>query len=362
MSLASSRPLRILAFWHGFEFETLFSEMFLNHPDFEFEIVCGGKVRSGIHRLSHARLWKLFQKTQDRHFDLILASNIYKSLWPCNKRLATRLANFARFTTIHLHRTDTCWAPFFAAKTKVPMAAIDFRDVSFVLSSDWPLLREATLYFKRELFHWPQKSLLPLGEIINFETLRPHAAKLRPFSWGTPATSLSHLNEKTRSMEDRDIDLFMSGTGNPIRQELFRRCQALAKKYPHLRIVANDQFISDEAYRAMLQRAKIVLCPESHACDNHRQYDVAAAGAVPAINWPNTQSHRPFLPDIHAIYFSLMGDDFEKKIISSLADLKALQTIATAAKTFVKIDKDRKTMARTIVDATLAEAQSTRAA
>jgi hypothetical protein len=242
----------------------------------------------------------------------------------------------------------------------VPLAAIDFRDVSFVLSADWPLLQASTLYFKRELFYWPQKSLLPLGELINFDRLRPLAAKLRPFSWGTPASSLTQVSAQRATMAERDIDLFMSGTGNPIRRELFRRCQALAKRFPHLRIVANDQFISEEAYRDMLRRSKIVLCPESHACDNHRQYDVAAAGAVPAINWPNTQAYLPFLPDTHAIYFSLMGEDFENKMISSLENLDFLDRIATQSHAFVKTVKDRQAMARYVVESTLAEAKISR--
>ncbi|MCS7062743.1 MAG: hypothetical protein NZM04_01620, partial [Methylacidiphilales bacterium] len=301
----------------------------------------------------HLRLMELFRKTRDRHFDLILASNIYRSLWPPNKRFATRLSCLLRFSTYQIHRSDTTWAPLFARHSKVPMAVIDFRDAPFVLSADWPLLRESTLYFKRELFFWPQKSLLPLGEIINFDLVRPHAQKLRPFSWGTPRSALSHLTERPIPIIQRDIDLFMSGTGNPIRKNLYDRCLKLARHHPHLKIVAYDQFISEQTYREMLQRSKMVLCPESHACDNHRQYDVAAAGAVPALNWPYSQTLHPLLPDQHAVYFSLFGNDFENKILEALSRPDLLQSKAEALRQWVQTVADRRALASYIVHETL---------
>ena len=69
--------------------------------------------------------------------------------------------------------------------------------------------------------------------------------------------------------------------------------------------------------------------------------------------WPYATNYLPYEPDIHAIYFSLFGDDFERTIERALADPARLAQISTATREFTIGRKQRRQIAEYLVDETL---------
>lgn len=351
----SDKRLRILALWGASHYESYFTETFLKNTAYTFEIVSGDRSKGrSPHAVSWGQLWELRRRLERGEFDLVLSGPIQNTAWPLNKRLATRMAQAGRYFTYKHRMLDTYWASWLLSgklRGKVPLAVTDYLDTSFVLPKDYPLLKACTLYFKANLYFWPRRSLMPLENFMGIRRVIRHGTKLRPLTHGIPR---SKMPEKVRPMRERDIDLVITGrsrpnravgdldpfsdlTSNPIRYEIFERCQKLQGRY---KVVCVDGILSKEEYQELLQRAKLFVCTESFGCETGRLFDVSAAGAVPLVNAPYAQHYRQFQPDIHAIYFSLIGDDFERVVERSLAAPETLERISQATRAFTLEEKD----------------------
>ncbi|MEI9997655.1 MAG: hypothetical protein WDO13_00005, partial [Verrucomicrobiota bacterium] len=139
-------------------------------------------------------------------------------------------------------------------------------------------------------------------------------------------------------MAERDIDVFFSGrfapsrspddpnlfgdlAHNPIRRQIYERTLRFKEQHKdRYTIWCVDGMVPNEKYAELLQRSKLVVCTESFGCETWRHYEVGAAGAVPLANWPYANNYMAFEPDVHAVYFSLIGDDYERTITRALAD------------------------------------------
>jgi glycosyltransferase involved in cell wall biosynthesis len=158
-------------------------------------------------------------------------------------------------------------------------------------------------------------------------------------------------------MKDRDIDLFLSGNeNNPLRRMIREKCEQLQDRY---RVHVSRQMLSPEEYEEMKQRAKLAVCIESFGGETWRQYEVAAAGAVPLMSFPYTQVHDPLVPDEHAFYFSYIADHFERTVEEALRDGERLQRMSDAARQFVLEKKSRKGLLNYVVETTLTESAAT---
>jgi hypothetical protein len=105
-------------------------------------------------------------------------------------------------------------------------------------------------------------------------------------------------------------------------------------------VVFVDGILSTEDYHELLQRAKLFVCTESYGCETSRMFDVSAAGGIPLVNWPYAQHYRQYEPDVHAIYFSMIGDDFERTVERALAAPEKLDAISRATRAFTLGEKD----------------------
>jgi hypothetical protein len=65
----------------------------------------------------------------------------------------------------------------------------------------------------------------------------------------------------------------------------------------------------------------------------------------------------PFQPDVHAIYFSLIGDDFERTVAKALADPAKLAEISVATRAFTLAHKERKHIGDMVIAEALAESK-----
>lgn len=352
MSTPSPARRRILAFWPASDFVEYFTPAFLNNPDFEVEIVSGDRTSvKSPYAAGYARLAQLRRRVERKEFDLIISGTVWNMAWPPHKRLATQLAQAFRYHTYKRGMLDTYLAPGFArlaARAGVPFVTLDLRDPCFVYPWDWPLLRDSFLYFKRELFFWPVRSLQPLSIYFGAQ-VNDHESKLRPLSYGTPPGSTP---ETIRDFAERDIDVFMSGSMNPLRVELARRLERLKGEF---NIEVHLQPLERADYLDRLSRSKLVLCVESFGCETWRMYQASAAGSVPLLNWPYVQNAFPLEPNRHAIYYSYIADDLECQVRKALADPVKLAEISQATHLFSRQYKERAALGRYVVETALEE-------
>jgi hypothetical protein len=364
---STEKKLRILVLWGASHFDDYLRDVFLDNPKYDFEIVSGDRSKKkSPHAASLSRLFSLRRRLKRGDFDLVISSPVQNTPWPKHRRLATRLGHALRYFTYKRSMLDAWYTPWLMeAAPAVPLAVIDFLDTVFVLPKDYPLLKAATLYFKLNLFFWPRRSLMPLETYLGVKRVVPLTPKLRPLTNGIPR----HLIPETvRPMAERDIDICFTGTViprrsegdidpfpdltyNPIRQEIYERCVKLKDKY---RVFVLNGLVPKEEYRELLQRSKLVVCTESFGCETWRHNDVAASGGIPLVNWLYSQNHLPFQPDVHAIYFSMIGDDFERTVARALADPAKLEEIARAARDLVVNYKERQVVGEFIIRETLA--------
>jgi len=370
MTSSPEKRLRILLLWGPSHFDVYASELFLKNPKYDFEIVSGDRSSErSPHAASWSRLWSLRRRLARGEFDLVIAGPIQNSPWPQPKRFATRLAQAFRYLTYKYRMVDSYWAPWLLSgklRGKVPLAVVDFLDTSYVLPKDYPLLEAATLYFKINLYFWARRSLMPLETFFGMRRVTPLTTKLRPLTNGVPK---SRIPATARPMRERDIDLCLTGriapgrsaddpntfgslVHNPIRQEIYERCVKLKDRY---NVYCVNGMVSAEEYRELLQRSKLMVCTESFGCETWRHYEVGAAGAVPLVNWPYTTNYMPFEPDVHAIYFSLIGDDFERTVARALADPAKLEEISLNTRAFTLQHKERGHLGEVIIEETLRE-------
>jgi hypothetical protein len=354
---STGKKLRILVVWGASHFDELLKDAFLDNPAYDFEIVSGHRSKTkSPHAATLGRLFDLRRRLRRGEFDLVLCSPVQNTPWlPRYRGLGTRLGNALRFLTYKRGMLDSWWVPWLMARCAggtVPLAVIDFLDTSFVLPKDFPLLEVATLYYKLNLYFWPRRSLMPLEALFGRRHVTPLLPKLRPMTNGVPRRLIP---DTVRPMAERDIDILFTGTTipnrgpedpdpfldltyNPIRRDIYERCVKLKDRF---RVFAVDGLVPKEEYRELLQRARLVVCTESFGCETYRHNDVAASGAIPLVNWMYATNHLPFEPDVHAIYFSMIGGDFERVVARALADPAKLEAIARAARDLVVNHKER---------------------
>lgn len=374
MVQAPSRPVRILAFWGqgwSLQFERCFRPGFLENPAYEVELVSGDRKVRSDHVATLSRLLDLRRRLIAGEFDLIVCGINEEDAWPLNRRLPARCKILLRYLFCRRRSLDTFWAPILLRdkRIKTPMAAIDYRDESFVAPSEFLLLESSTLFFKSNLYHWPHRSIAPLSAFLGYGRVQRLRSRLRPSCFYVPITSQP---EKVTPIRERDIDILFTGVIRPwaskgdqeilpVRQFIYEQCLRL-KAEGRYNVVCIDGKVSMEEYESLLQRSKLVACAESVACETSRHYDAPLFGAVPLANWPYADCWKPFLPDEHAIFFSVYGSDFDRAVDRALADLDRLQVVADQARAFTLRYKFPKAIADYVVTETLRQHAETQAA
>ncbi len=345
---ASSSKKKLLVFWSSTDFKAVYESTFARHPGYELELVSGfarPEDTAGYRRLLHLR-----RQVDEGKFDLVLANNVMRSPFPGNKGIATTASLALRLFTINRRRLDTWWAPWIVrgGRSRTPLAVIDARDSHFIFPWDFRLLQSCRLYFKRDLMSWPMRAVQPLEIYHTKKVTEPLIPKLRPMSLGLEE---KYFAPSARPMRERDIDVFMSGGDNLLRRLVREKCEKLSSRF---KVFVNTGLLPFSEYLEMIQRSKLAVCVESWGGETWRQYEVAAAGAVPLISWPYSTVHEPLEPDRHAVYFSYIGDHFERQVESALSDLDRLQKISDEARAFTLARKGRMHLLDYVVESTLA--------
>jgi hypothetical protein len=339
----AEKPLRLLALGRPAYLQAWFADLFFDDPAYDIEVASAG----GENDFSWSRLFELRQRARRGEFDLVLCAPLP-----------------AAAPALEAFRMRALLA---ALRGRTPIAVVDFLETSYVLPGDYPLLRACTLYFKRNLYFWSRRSLLPLETFHGRRRVTTLTAKMRPLSAGLPRREIP---DTIRPLHERDIDVCYVGRdeasrgpagfdsfpalGSPwLDREIQARVLGLKDRW---RIFCVDGAVSDEECRELFQRSRLVVFAESLGGETSRHYQAAAAGAVPCLSWPSAQNHLPLQPERHAIYFSPIGQDFERTVERALGDPARLEQIAQEARAFVRERKDPRQIGQWIVEETLRKA------
>ncbi len=161
----------------------------------------------------------------------------------------------------------------------VPLAVLDMHDTNTIRPHDLPLLRAATLYFKRELPLDPTAVFAPTLRDTDANRFRQ---RLRPISIGLSAERVA---DAPCVLPEKTVDVFFAGStgyATAIRQAGLLQLRALQAS--GVRVDIADAPVPRREFLARCARAYLVWSPEGLGWDCFRHYEAAMCGAVPVIN------------------------------------------------------------------------------
>jgi hypothetical protein len=218
----------------------------------------------------------------------------------------------------------------------VPVAAIDIRDTFGIQASNLALLDRSAVYFKRELpadrwraffktRHWD----LPGARFRRQARWRRRIGKLSPLSLGLEQVPAFEPAEKT-------ADIFFAGVVHPnstvraagVAELLALRAEGFVVDMPQ------EKLDKDEFLRR-LSSAWLAWSPSGFGWDCFRHYEAAAVGAVPLIDYPTVERHRPLLDGRHCVFHAIEPGGLAAAARRALADREALRRMAAEARTHV---------------------------
>ena len=241
-----------------------------------------------------------------------------------------------------------------------PLAIVDLDDTPSIGGHMLPLMRRCRLYFKRELpadrwrvFFRTLHRDLPSPRMRRRADLRDCIGKLRPLSLGLGAARIAAIGAPPAA---KDVDLFFAGLvedSSTVRQRGLPQLQALAAAGYRLD-VAGARLPFEEFVRRCA-RARLAWVPEGLGWDTYRQYEAALCGAVPVMNYPTIERHRPLVDGEHCWLYDVSGDGLPATVRRALADPSRLAAMAAAARDHVLAHHTEAALCAHVVAATLAE-------
>ena len=221
-----------------------------------------------------------------------------------------------------------------------PLVVIDHEDLPVINRDNLFLLDACDLFFKRELpvdywrvFLKTAHANLPTPRFREDPRQRARIAKLRPISLGLPLTS---EGLPPQDPVDKRADVFFAGRvegSSSVRPRGLVELRALA-----------DQGVAVDIPEAPLPRAEfyrrcaaawIVWSPEGFGWDCFRHYEALACGAVPLVNLPTIDRHRPLIAGEHALYYAPEPGGLTRTLSEALKDKPALTRMAKAGQAHV---------------------------
>ncbi len=274
------------------------------------------------------------------------------------------LRMLGRSRVIHLPSLvlQACSGPLATLACNKPIAVVDLDDTTRLPRHWLPLLRRATLIFKRELpvDHWATfmgvgHRDLPSSGFRARSPLAAVVAKLRPISLGVPRP-VEAIASRLGPAE-KTIDVFFAGSlrnWGTVRERGLALLQQLAAS--GLKVEILDRVLPLDQYLARCAASWLVWSPQGLGWDCYRHYEAAACGSVPVINTPTIERHAPLIHGEHCFYYDVEGDALQHAIRAALADRERLRAMGEAARAHVAAHHTAAAIGRHIVETTLAAA------
>jgi glycosyltransferase involved in cell wall biosynthesis len=235
---------------------------------------------------------------------------------------------------------------------------LDTEDYPAVKNDRLFLLSRCKLYFKRELppDHWrlfmgTAHPNLPSRRFRQQRHYREMVAKMRPLPIGLPIESRGLLPMEAQK---KTADVFFAGdteSSSTVRTAGMRELTALRERGITVDIPPSRLPLPEFYQRAA--RAWLVWSPEGLGWDCFRHYEALACGAVPVINQPTVERHRPLIAGEHAFYYDSTPGELTRIIVAALADKERLRAIARAGEAHVMAHHTPDALARYVIETTL---------
>lgn len=253
---------------------------------------------NALHHQVIANSNELRQQLLERTFDLILLVDYDAQLFEYHQQCPLRKAKawlslLRKFPTrgiagIIAHFRYLRALPFSLAELNryAPVAVIDFTDSPMLTPNDQGVLRDCSLYFKREtpfdrLFLYYQDRPSPWA--TRRKELLPILEKVHNIPLGIEDAKYAALKQQRTSVQDIDV-LFLGEITNTLRKTGMERLQELVAT-SHWKIVIT-QGLPFHEYCGMIARSKLTISIAGGGWDCFRHYEAVALGSLPLMNQP----------------------------------------------------------------------------
>jgi hypothetical protein len=240
----------------------------------------------------------------------------------------------------------------------VPLAVLDLSDAFQMGRHNYFLLDKADVVFKRELpvDRWRILSgsvhrHIPSRRIRRSGHWQRRLEKVRPLVLPGPAIAIGEFS--AGRFPEKTVDVFFSGNANEnswVRRTGIEELLALQARGISVD-VAIEPLPPSEFYRRM-SRAWLAWSPEGFGWECSRTVEAAQCLAVPVLNYPTIERHRPLRPDEHAVFYNVEPGGLTRAIEDALADTDKLRRMAIAARDHVRAHH----IQRSVVDHVIASA------
>jgi hypothetical protein len=325
-------------------------------------------VPPGYQPLKLRDVWRLRKELRAGRYDLVIACAVDDPLWRIDRgwfaNLRKALKKFVRWpASIALDLV-----PWMLRKTDVPLAVYEWDDNTAIARKNWGLLDRATLYFKTQTPRNPFKAFFfqdrrndDIFNIIRQPRYVEWVEKIRPYTVGITVPE----NWSGQQNVEKKTDIFFAGPigYSYVRAEGLRQLEALREQGYVIDLVVTDReprLAPDEFLRRCAQ-AWLSWSPEGAGWDCARHYWAPLMGSVPLLNHPDTRRHRPLLDGVHAFYYGVESDDFQRVAKLALSDKNRLRQMAAAGEAHVRANHTVPALADHLIGETLAAAAKKRA-
>jgi hypothetical protein len=325
-------------------------------------------VPPGYRPLRLRDLWRLRGELRAGRYDLVITCAIDDPVWRIDRNGFANLRKVLKKLLRWPASLALDLVPWMLRKTGVPLAIYEWEDNTAIARKNWGLLDRATLYFKTQTPRNPFKAFFfqdrrndDLFNIIRQPRYVEWVEKIRPFTVGITVPE----DWSSRQDVEKKTDIFFAGPVgySYVRAEGLRQLEALREQGYVIDLVVTDRqprLAPDEFLRRCAQ-AWLSWSPEGAGWDCARHYWGPLMGSVPLLNHPDTRRHRPLLDGVHAFYYGVESDDFQRVAKLALSDKTRLRQMAAAGEAHVRANHTVPALADYLIAETLAAAAKKRA-
>jgi glycosyltransferase involved in cell wall biosynthesis len=223
----------------------------------------------------------------------------------------------------------------------IPLVAIDMNDHFGIGRHNFFLFDNADVIFKRELpaDRWQVLThsahpALPTLRIRRAPLWKMRLQKLRPIP--LPSMLLDTARLWAGDFPEKTTDVFFSGNledNSWVRRSGRYEIQALKARGVNVD-VPKARLPQDEFYRRM-SRAWLAWAPSGFGWECYRPAEAAQCLAVPVVNHPTIERHRPLLDGEHMIQYDVEPGGLVRAVEAALVDKERLRRMALAARQHV---------------------------
>ena len=286
-----------------------------------------------------ARFLRTMADVRAGNYDLVIAYMGLRSPWHPRNWLRSLASDPLRPASALGRVFGIVWLRFLRIGT--PLVVLDMNDAFIMGRHNFFLLDKAEIAFKRELStdRWhilchSAHPVLPTRRIRRDKRWQRRLAKIRPIALPSPAIETSAL--WTGEFPEKTVDVFFSGniTENAwVRRAGVAELEQLAARGVKVDLPA-ERLPPDEFYRR-LARAWLAWSPAGFSWECFRTSEAAQCLAVPVLNYPTVELHRPLINGEHVLYYNPEPGGLARAVQAALVDKERLERMALAARAHV---------------------------